>query len=309
MANWCSQGSGEEVGVSPRSRADSAGAVPERRDVYERLADELRQAIVSGRYQPGDRLPSTLELMERTGVANLTVRGAYRVLVEEGLVESISKKGFYVRRPNAMTWRMNPAKGSRRVRPDILDGWAADAERGGAGAPRGDQRRDRGRLGAGAGKTVGERLGLPAGSRVLVRRGRPLHRPAAGDGLGETADSLADEYYPYDLVRDTALASPAPASPVEVLAGLGHRLRGHIDELRPRVATTEERRLLSLPQVSVVLELARTGSHRDGTPWSCSIRSAAATAPPSSMRPTIRASNLAGSKHASQMISSDVTFC
>ena len=118
MANLYSQDSGEEGGVSPRSRADSAGAVPERRDVYERLADELRQGIVSGRYKPGDRLPSTLELMERTGVANLTVRGAYRVLVEEGLVESVSKKGFYVRRPNAMTWRMNPrraAAGSLRT--------------------------------------------------------------------------------------------------------------------------------------------------------------------------------------------------
>ena len=60
MANLYSQDSGEEVGVSPRSRADSAGAVPERRDVYERLADELRQGIVSGRYKPGDRLPSAL---------------------------------------------------------------------------------------------------------------------------------------------------------------------------------------------------------------------------------------------------------
>src|ERR1700735_4467145 len=125
MANLYSQGSGEEGGVSPRSRAEAAGSVPERRDVYERLADELRQAITSGQYQPGDRLPSTLELMERTGVANLTVRGAYRMLVEEGLVESVSKKGFYVRRPNAMTWRMNPPKGSRRVSPDILDRWTA----------------------------------------------------------------------------------------------------------------------------------------------------------------------------------------
>ena len=117
MANLYSQDSGERAGMSPRSRADRAGAVPERRDVYERLADELRQGITSGRYKPGDRLPSTLELMERTGVANLTVRGAYRVLVEEGLVESISKKGFYVRRPNAMTWRMSPARGEAAAQP------------------------------------------------------------------------------------------------------------------------------------------------------------------------------------------------
>ena len=109
---------------------------------------------------------------------------------------------------------------------------------------------------------------------------------------GETADSLADEYYPYDLVRDSPLASPAPASPVEILAGLGHKLRGHVDEIRPRVATTEERRLLSLPQVSVVLELARTAhdSRRHARGRSCT-RSAAATAPPSSTRSATRASN------------------
>src|ERR1035438_4388228 len=99
MANWCSQGSGGGTGVSPRTRSGAEGSVPERRDVYERLADELRQRIVSGQYQPGERLPSTLDLMSRTGVANLTVRGAYRVLVEEGLVESVNKRGIYVRRP------------------------------------------------------------------------------------------------------------------------------------------------------------------------------------------------------------------
>ena len=87
MANWCSQGSGGGTGVPPRTRGGAERSVPERRDVYEQLADELRQGIVSGQYQPGDRLPSTLDLMARTGVANLTVRGAYRVLVEEGLVE------------------------------------------------------------------------------------------------------------------------------------------------------------------------------------------------------------------------------
>src|SRR5215469_6645161 len=117
-----------EARVSPRSRvASGPGGVPERRDVYERLADELREGIASGRYRPGDRLPSTLELMERTGVANLTVRGAYRVLVEEGLVESIPKRGFYVRRPNVMTWRMNAGAGGRKAGAELLDGWAADA--------------------------------------------------------------------------------------------------------------------------------------------------------------------------------------
>jgi len=254
--------------VSPRSRAAAPGGVPERRDVYERLADELRQAITSGQYKPGDRLPSTLDLMARTGVANLTVRGAYRVLIEEGLVEPVSKRGFYVRRPNAATWRMNPGHGARRARPEMpemLDGWATDIEAAG--------RQHREEISVAIedssatvlGTPIGERLGLPGGSRVLVRRAVRYTGPP-GESAPIDADSLADEYYPYELVRDTALASPAPADPLAILAGLGHKLRGHHDELRPRLATTEERRLLSLPQVSVVLELARTAHDADRKP-------------------------------------------
>jgi GntR family transcriptional regulator len=252
--------------MSPRSRAAGAGGLPERRDVYERLADDLRQAILSGQYQPGDRLPSTLDLMARTGVANLTVRGAYRVLVEEGLVEPIPKRGFYVRRPNVTTWRMNAGAGGRKAAPELLDGWAADAEAAGL-SPVEEiivAIEDAGVLVGG--QPAGERLGLSAGSRVLVRRAIRSTGPA-GDGVAlPGADSLADEYYPYDLVRDTPLASPAPASAFDVLDGIGHRLRGHHDELRPRVATAEERRLLALPQVSVVLELARTAYSADRKP-------------------------------------------
>ena len=51
-----------------------------------------------------------------------------------------------------------------------------------------------------------------------------------------------------------------------ILAEVGHELRGHRDELRPRLATAEERRLLRLPQVSVVLELARTARDADRKP-------------------------------------------
>lgn len=201
--------------------------------------------------------------MARTGVANLTVRGAYRQLVEEGLVESVSRKGFYVRRPSALSWHMNPPRGGRRGAP-ALDAWAADAEAAGL-----DRREDVSVAIEDCavpvlGRPAGDRLGLPAGSRVLVRRA-VRYTGRAGAALSD-ADSLSDEYYPYDLVRDTDLASPAPASPADVLAGLDLRIRACTDELRPRVATTDKRRLLRLPQVSVVLELARTARTADRQP-------------------------------------------
>ena len=259
MANLYSQGSGEEVGVSPRSRADSAGAVPERRDVYERLADELRQGIVSGRYKPGDRLPSTLELMERTGVANLTVRGAYRVLVEEGLVESVSKKGFYVRRPNAMTWRMNPPKGSRRVSPDILDRWAADADDAGL-AHREDISiaiEDASVLVLGT--PVGERLGLPGGSRVLVRRAVRYTGSASEDALGEVADSLADEYYPYDAGPRHRAGVARPGQP----GGDPRRARAQAARAcRRTAAAAGDDRGAAAAQPAAGFRRAGTGPHR-----------------------------------------------
>ena len=258
MANWCSQDSGERRdGVSPRNRAGAGGGVPERRDVYERLADELRESITSGQYQPGDKLPSTLELMARTGVANLTVRGAYRVLVEEGLVEPVSKRGFYVRRPNLMTWHLNPPAGRPRAAA-LLDNWAADAEAAGLAYREEISVAIEDASVLILGRPAGERLGLTPGSRVLVRRATRF-TGLAGGGAPLTPDSLSDAYYPYDLVRDTPLASPAAVSPAGILAGLGHPPRGYDDEIRPRLATAEERRILSLAQVSVILELARTG--------------------------------------------------
>lgn len=269
LANWCSQDSeirSRGRRVSPRSRAASGpGGVPERRDVYERLADELREAITSGQYKPGDRLPSTLELMAKTGVANLTVRGAYRVLVEEGLVEPIPKRGFYVRRQHVMAWRLNAGAGGRKAGPELLDAWAADAEAAGLVPVEDISVAIEDASVLVAGRTAGERLTLPDGSRVLVRRAvRSTMSP--GSEAPPVPDSLADEYYPYELVRDTALASPVPESALGVLAGLGYRLRRHCDELRARLATVEERRLLSLPQVSVVLDIARTGYAADGKP-------------------------------------------
>lgn len=251
--------------MSPRSRAGAHGSVPERRDVYERLADELRQAIVSGQYKPGDKLPSTLELMERTGVANLTVRGAYRVLIEEGLVESVSKRGFYVRRPNVLTWRMAPGRDGRRAGAELLDAWVTDAEAAGlAHRQEISIAIDKATVPV-LGVPVGERLGLPEGSRVLVRHA-VRYTGSAGAGLPGSADSVADEYYPYELVRDTDLASPEPASATAVLGGLGRRVRGYHDEIRPRLATADERSLLGLAQVSVVLEVARTARTGDGQP-------------------------------------------
>ncbi|MGH3550063.1 MAG: GntR family transcriptional regulator [Pseudonocardiaceae bacterium] len=75
---------------------------PDPRPAYQRVADDLRQAIAAGTYRPGDQLPTLAELTTRYGIAVMTARDAIRHLATEGLVVSRQGKGAYVlRQPTA----------------------------------------------------------------------------------------------------------------------------------------------------------------------------------------------------------------
>lgn len=50
------------------------------------IADQLREAITSDRYSPGDKLPPRRELAKELGAAPNTVGEAIKILVSEGLV-------------------------------------------------------------------------------------------------------------------------------------------------------------------------------------------------------------------------------
>lgn len=59
--------------------------VERRRPAYEQVADQLREAILSGALPPGSELPSERELTDSFGVARTTVREALRALQAQGL--------------------------------------------------------------------------------------------------------------------------------------------------------------------------------------------------------------------------------
>jgi GntR family transcriptional regulator, trigonelline degradation regulator len=66
--------------------------------VREQVEELLREAIVSQRLAPGERLVER-ELVERFGVSRATVREALRHLAAEGLVTTIPQKGVVVSLP------------------------------------------------------------------------------------------------------------------------------------------------------------------------------------------------------------------
>ncbi|MFB9183279.1 winged helix-turn-helix domain-containing protein [Dactylosporangium sucinum] len=67
------------------------------RPASQQIANVLRAAILTRRFQPGERLPSQNELAERYGVARETVKSALRILRDERLVVSRQGSGAFVR--------------------------------------------------------------------------------------------------------------------------------------------------------------------------------------------------------------------
>ncbi|MFC0037290.1 GntR family transcriptional regulator [Actinomadura rayongensis] len=61
------------------------------------IADGLRRAIEAGEIGADRSLPSESELMDRHGVARMTVRRALSLLEDEGLIEVVPGRGRFVR--------------------------------------------------------------------------------------------------------------------------------------------------------------------------------------------------------------------
>ena len=72
----------------------------DRTTVYGAIYDSLRNQIFSGRFRPGDMLPSENQLCREFNASRETVRKGLRELEEEGLIFSRPKIGYFVRTPN-----------------------------------------------------------------------------------------------------------------------------------------------------------------------------------------------------------------
>lgn len=69
------------------------------RAIYEQAADHIAAAIESGELAPGEKLPPERDLAYDWGIGYGTLRRAYEVLRERGLIESRQGKGTFVAGP------------------------------------------------------------------------------------------------------------------------------------------------------------------------------------------------------------------
>jgi DNA-binding LacI/PurR family transcriptional regulator len=70
---------------------------------HKHISEELRQAILLGKYPKGERLPSEIQLANRFRTSRPTVARALRDLVQQGLIERRAGSGTYVCFPNTQS--------------------------------------------------------------------------------------------------------------------------------------------------------------------------------------------------------------
>lgn len=61
-----------------------------------KLRDELEKEILTGKYNPGDMIPSENEMAHKKGISRPTVRQAFSELVSKGLLRKVKGKGTFV---------------------------------------------------------------------------------------------------------------------------------------------------------------------------------------------------------------------
>jgi GntR family transcriptional regulator len=122
----------------PRNAIDRRSPVP----FYFQLRKLLEEQITSGRWQPGDRMPSEPALCEHFALSRTTVRHALAALEREGLLKKEKGRGAFVAEPRPASWLLQSSQGfydeavraGHRVTSvvlrrevEVLPRWAADA--------------------------------------------------------------------------------------------------------------------------------------------------------------------------------------
>lgn len=194
-----------------------------------RIATELRASIHCGDYPPGHRLPSGRALMRKYGVARQTVQNAFDMLRGEGLIDTRTGAGTFVRhRPTVLRMARNrPSRGADdpvTTRVERADPHAADA------------------------------LGVAVGAELVVKE-RVVHADGAPVQLATSRQPSRPDPVPADRVVEYVSTRPAsptesvllrlgPGAPVLCVTRIGFDATGLAVELHDMVLSGERHQLI-----------------------------------------------------------------
>lgn len=225
----------------------------DRRPKYQRIADALREAIQTGEYGPGDRLPGENDLMATYGVARMTARQALSVLRDEGVAEARKGAGVFVR-----AFRPLRRRGIQRLaRQQWGNGrsiWSADIENRKLEVDQVTVSEET------APDRVSTVLDLAGEEPVCVRRRRFV--------LDGKPVLLATSYLPTSLVAGSAITQEdtGQGGTYARLAELGYEPVHFREEVRSRMPSKDEAAQLSMSAGTPVMLICRTAFTDEGRP-------------------------------------------
>lgn len=70
------------------------------RPIYDQIAEQIKNKIITGELAPGDALPSMRTLAKALRISVITTKRAYADLERDGFIETVAGKGSYVAQKN-----------------------------------------------------------------------------------------------------------------------------------------------------------------------------------------------------------------
>lgn len=90
--------------------------------IYQQIATQFKEDILSGKLKQGEYLPSIRGLAKELKISVITTMKAYELLEQEGLVTAAQGKGYYV---NAQDSEMLKEQHMRKLETHLLEAISA----------------------------------------------------------------------------------------------------------------------------------------------------------------------------------------
>lgn len=228
------------AGTAVGGRVLRAGGLP----YYVQVADHLRDEINSGRWTPGELIPSEAGLCEAFGVSRTAIRQALAELVGEGLLHKEKGRGTFVARPHMA------------ITVQELRGFFDEMSAAGRSVITRVLRQEM----APAPVAMASALAVPVGSPVVCLE---RVRSVAGEPLVH-----ATTYLPwprYGDLLDVDLADHGLYATIDAMYGV--RPHGGLRRLEAVSATPAQARLLGVRSRDALLRLVASNVDADGVPF------------------------------------------
>jgi GntR family transcriptional regulator len=224
--------------------------------MYQQIAEALRAEIESGRFPPGQQMPTELELREQFSASRSTIRDATKLLMNLGLVEARPGQGIFVTEkidPFVSTLSDDPSAGDSVVYQYQVSQHGRTPSHSGVRVEVQTAR-----------QAIAAELAIQESDPVVSR-----HQQRFIDG---SPWSTQTSFYPMGLATKAPgllQARAIEAGAVQYLADvLGLRQAGYRDWITVRAPDATEAQFFSLPRDGrvAVFEIFRTAFDQYGTP-------------------------------------------